>query len=272
MGELAGTVALSELSVLYLDTDARFNSDEGEARQLFAVLSGSCTLDAEGFEDFVLFTGRAVVAEPRERWLVVATEPVTALWLEGSFDVRGVVVTKDIEVVDYDDAWIAHFEQIHESLWSHVGDMALRVDHVGSTSVPGLAAKPIIDVDVVASTESDVALLIDRLSEAGYRWRGDLGVTGREAFEQSSPTDLPEHHLYVVVDGNRAHLDHLLLRDLLREDDSAKEEYAQLKRSNEVLANGNMDVYTAAKAKFVAQLLTRARVEGNLPPVEYWTP
>jgi GrpB-like predicted nucleotidyltransferase (UPF0157 family) len=272
MGELVGSAVLSELSVLYLDTDSRFNSEGAEARQLLAVLSGSCTLDAEGFEDFVLFTGRAVVAEQRERWSIRATEPVTALWAEGSFDVRGVVVTKDIEVVDYDDAWITHFEQIRDSLWPRVGDIALRLDHVGSTGVPGLAAKPIIDVDIVASTQGDVALLIDLLAEAGYRWRGDLGVTGREAFERTSPADLPEHHLYVVVDANRAHVDHLLLRDLLREDDSAREAYAQLKRTNEVLANGNMDVYTAAKAEFVAQLLTRARVERNLAPVEYWTP
>jgi GrpB-like predicted nucleotidyltransferase (UPF0157 family) len=69
-----------------------------------------------------------------------------------------------------------------------------------------------------------------------------------------------------------AHLDHVLLRDLLRADPEARRRYAALKRANLARARGDIDVYVAAKAAFVAELLTRARLEAGLPPVAYWEP
>jgi GrpB-like predicted nucleotidyltransferase (UPF0157 family) len=75
-----------------------------------------------------------------------------------------------------------------------------------------------------------------------------------------------------VVDGSKAHLDHVLLRDLLREDPDARNRYAVLKRANVTTAAGDIDVYVAAKASLVAELLTRARAERGYPPAEYWTP
>jgi GrpB-like predicted nucleotidyltransferase (UPF0157 family) len=157
-------------------------------------------------------------------------------------------------------------------VWPAVRDVALRIDHVGSTAVPGLAAKPIIDMDVVLASERDLPAVTERLAAIGYRWRGDLGVPGREAFGPRRDLGLPPHQLYVVVEDNRAHLDHWLLRDLLRDDAQARERYAALKRRNVQLAGGNMDAYVAAKAAFVAELLTRARSERGLPPVAYWDP
>lgn len=181
-------------------------------------------------------------------------------------------MTKEIVVVPYDERWPSYFERIAETLAPHVGDVALRIDHVGSTAVPGLAAKPIIDLDIVVSHASDVKHVIGCLEGAGYRWLGDLGISGREAFSPVVDSDLPEHHLYVVVENNRAHLDHLLLRDLLRDDREARTEYGDVKASNARAADGDMEFYIAAKAHLVAQLLTRARSERGLPPVDYWIP
>lgn len=113
-----------------------------------------------------------------------------------------------------------------------VAGVARRIDHVGSTAVPGLAAKPIIDTDVVVAAEDDIQLVIDRLAAVGYQWRGDLGVGGREAFRAPRGKGLPPHHLYLVVENNKAHLDHVLLRDLMRADPEARERYAALKRQN----------------------------------------
>jgi GrpB-like predicted nucleotidyltransferase (UPF0157 family) len=153
-----------------------------------------------------------------------------------------------------------------------IQDVALRIDHVGSTSVPGLAAKSIIDMDIVVASENEVHPVIERLARAGYQWRGDLGVAGREAFGLETDEGLPPHHLYLVVENSRAHLDHWLLRDLLWADGEARERYAALKRQNVKLAAGDIDVYVAAKAALVAELLARARVERGLPSVEYWKP
>jgi GrpB-like predicted nucleotidyltransferase (UPF0157 family) len=84
--------------------------------------------------------------------------------------------------------------------------------------------------------------------------------------------DLPAHHLYAVVEGDRAYDDHWLLRDLLRDDPDARTRYADLKRRNAELACGDLDYYVAAKASFVAELLARARAERGLPEVSYWQP
>jgi GrpB-like predicted nucleotidyltransferase (UPF0157 family) len=75
-----------------------------------------------------------------------------------------------------------------------------------------------------------------------------------------------------VVENNKAHLDHWLLRDLLREDPAARARYAELKRGNIELAGGDMEIYVAAKAALVAELLTRARAERGFPAAEYWQP
>jgi GrpB-like predicted nucleotidyltransferase (UPF0157 family) len=155
---------------------------------------------------------------------------------------------------------------------SRPGTARWRIDHVGSTSVPGLAAKPIIDMDIVVASQADVRPVIARLAGIGYQWRGDLGVSGREAFAGPAGANLPRHHLYLVVENDKPHLDHWLLRDLLREDPAARARYAGLKRQNADLAGGDMEVYVAAKAALVAELLTRARAERGFPPAEYWQP
>ena len=81
-----------------------------------------------------------------------------------------------ITVVDYDPTWPLAFEAVRARVWSVVGDVAVNVEHVGSTSVPGLAAKPIIDISVVVPTEAAVAVAIERLSTLGYRHLGTLGT------------------------------------------------------------------------------------------------
>jgi GrpB-like predicted nucleotidyltransferase (UPF0157 family) len=181
-------------------------------------------------------------------------------------------VTAAIVVADYDPAWPDWFAALHARIWPAVSGLAVRIDHVGSTAVPGLAAKPIIDLDVVVATDDLFSPVIERLSELGYRWLGDLAVPGREAFAAPPGPGLPRHNLYLVAEGSKAHLDHWLLRDLLRADAGARARYAALKRRSAELAGGDIDFYVAAKADLVAELLTRARAERGLPAARYWEP
>jgi GrpB-like predicted nucleotidyltransferase (UPF0157 family) len=175
-------------------------------------------------------------------------------------------------VSEYDSRWPESFDEIRARLLPVVEGIAVRVEHVGSTAVPGLAAKPIIDVDIVVASEDQVQPVIDGLGRIGYRWVGDLGVAGREAFNAPPDDDLPAHNLYLVVENSKAHLDHWLLRDLLRADPASRQRYAVLKRQNAVLARGDLDWYVAAKAGFIAELLTRARAERGLPAASHWEP
>lgn len=91
---------------------------------------------------------------------------------------------RTIVVVDYDPEWSAIFEQLHAHVWPVVYDIAVVIEHVGSTSVPGLAAKPIIDMSVIVPSEREIPLAIERLSRLDYIHQGDLGIEGREAFKR----------------------------------------------------------------------------------------
>jgi GrpB-like predicted nucleotidyltransferase (UPF0157 family) len=108
-----------------------------------------------------------------------------------------------------------------------LGPVLVRVKHVGSTSVPGLPAKPVIDLDVVVRP-ADVSEAVRLLSGLGYAHLGNRGVTGREAF--AAPAGTPAHHLYVCPVGNPVLVDHLRFRDFLRADAKLAAEYALLKR------------------------------------------
>jgi GrpB-like predicted nucleotidyltransferase (UPF0157 family) len=161
------------------------------------------------------------------------------------------------EVVDYDPRWPLWFEEIRERLTPYLAEIPHVVEHVGSTAVPGLAAKPIIDVDIVVPTAGLVPSVIARLEAAGYHHEGDLGITGREAF--ALPADAVRyHHLYVVVEGNEAHQDHVLLRDHLRAHAGDRERYAARKRELAHLLTTDRTSYVAGKGALVEELIARA--------------
>jgi GrpB-like predicted nucleotidyltransferase (UPF0157 family) len=157
-----------------------------------------------------------------------------------------------IVVVDYDPAWPQMFETLRARIEPALADIALAIEHVGSTAVPGLAAKPIVDIDVVVSPEH-VATAIERLAELGYGHKGDLGVPGREAF--AYPPDTPRHHLYVCPVGNTALANHLTVRDCLREHPDAAREYADLKKRLATTFADDVDGYVEGKSAFILDVL-----------------
>jgi GrpB-like predicted nucleotidyltransferase (UPF0157 family) len=162
-----------------------------------------------------------------------------------------------VVVADYDDGWPLTFAQIAEPVRAAVADLGAQVEHVGSTSVPGLAAKPIVDIDVVVPSPEDVPSATERLRSLGYVYQGDKGIRGREAFMW--PRGATPHHLYVVVEGSQRHTDHIRLRDYLRRHPEVAQEYAALKKK---LAEQHRDDrlgYTNAKTEFIAGVLRAAR-------------
>ncbi|WP_350280073.1 GrpB family protein [Kribbella sp. HUAS MG21] len=160
-------------------------------------------------------------------------------------------------VVDYDPDWRVWFAEIHARLTPYLAGLPHVVEHVGSTAVPGLAAKPIIDVDVVVPSADLVPAAIERLAAAGYRHQGDQGIAGREAFAQ--PADAVHyHHLYVVVEGNKAHQDHVVLRDHLRRSAADRERYAIRKRELAHLLSTDRTAYVEGKGALVEELIARA--------------
>jgi GrpB-like predicted nucleotidyltransferase (UPF0157 family) len=272
IGQLTGDDTRGRVQIMHLAPGGLVGRHRAGVRQLFAVVAGSGWASGGDGKRRPIQAGKAVVWEPGEEHDAGTDDGLTAVCVEGSFEMTAVAVTQDIVVIDHNPEWAEWFERTRAYVWPAVSGLALRIDHVGSTAVPGLAAKPIIDMDVVVAAPSQVRPVIEALGPLGYRWRGDLGVEGRQAFGAPGQADLPQHHLYLVVENNKAHLDHVLLRDLLRADPEARRRYDELKRANVTIAQGDMDVYVAAKARLVAELLTRARAELGLDPASYWVP
>ncbi|MGO9946998.1 MAG: GrpB family protein [Steroidobacteraceae bacterium] len=170
--------------------------------------------------------------------------------------------TRLITVVDYDPSWPVQFEALRLRLAPAVGSIAAAVEHVGSTSVPGLAAKPIIDMDLVVESVADVMLAIERLKSLGYLHQGNLGIEGREAF--ASPSGPAAHHLYVCVQGSTALENHLTIRDYLRLHADAAAAYGALKRGLAERFATDAVKYNEGKSEFLARLL-RCRPPHSMP-------
>jgi GrpB-like predicted nucleotidyltransferase (UPF0157 family) len=156
-------------------------------------------------------------------------------------------------IQNYDPSWPETFTKLAMRIRSALGSLVLTVEHIGSTSVPGLAAKPIIDVDVVLSSPADFAESIRLLSSIGYAHEGDLGIAGREAF--LSPSDEPRHHLYVLSSGATELRRHLAFRDALRADNGLRDRYAALKRSLAERHRNDRNSYSGAKSTFINSIV-----------------
>ena len=105
--------------------------------------------------------------------------------------------TATVIVLPYDPAWKSGFEAIRREIVAAAGDLIIGIEHVGSTAVEGLSAKPCIDIDVVIKDYSVFETLVNRLAEIGYMHEGDLGIKDREAFCYTDKPHLAKHHLYV---------------------------------------------------------------------------
>ena len=168
-----------------------------------------------------------------------------------------------VHVADYDPQWPATFEQLRSRIAAALGPLALRVEHVGSTAVPQLAAKPIIDLDVVIGSRADLPAVIAALHPLGYRPQGDLGVAGREAFNNLSGA--PPHHLYVCAADNCELARHLAFRDFLRTHPDTARAYGELKRSLASQFRNDRNAYTEAKTAFIEQVLAASAAD-DCPP------
>ena len=178
-----------------------------------------------------------------------------------------------IVVVEYDPGWLGRFELLrHEyaAAMAAAGVPVVAIEHVGSTSVPGLAAKPIIDCDIVVAL-ADVAAASNVLMSLGFTPLGDLGIPLRWAFKE--PARLAGTNTYVIVEGSLSLRNHLGLRDVLRADARLREEYAATKRAAGARA-ANIDEYGQAKSAVIQKILAaagltnaeRASIAGNRVP------
>jgi GrpB-like predicted nucleotidyltransferase (UPF0157 family) len=166
---------------------------------------------------------------------------------------NGGVSTAPVVVVPYDPAWPASFAALRERLAAALGRTAVAIEHVGSTAVPGLDAKAIIDLDVVVRSTSDLGAATNALASLGYGALGEQGVPGRWAFAQ--PPGPIAHHLYLLARDAVALWEHLAFRDALRADRQRADQYAIAKQGFALQFATNRDAYTEAKRPVVRSSL-----------------
>ncbi len=170
---------------------------------------------------------------------------------------KEVPIDPPVVIADYDPLWPETFLCLARAITTALAGLLLCIEHIGSTAVPGLPAKPIIDIDAVIKRE-DLPLAITRLSQCGYVYKGDLGIKDREAFK--APPESPAHHLYLCPDDSEEFRRHIAFRDWLRTHPAVAAEYALLKKGLAAKFLSDREGYTLAKSAFIlAQLNEAAR-------------
>ena len=162
--------------------------------------------------------------------------------------------TKKVIVLPYDAAWESAFEAIRAEIQTALGDLMLGIEHVGSTSVKGMSAKPCIDIDVVIRDYSVFDAVVQKLDAIGYIHEGDLGIQDREAFKYADKPHLMTHHLYVCPRDSEELHRHIVFRDFLRKNPEAVKEYSMVKEKAAALFPDEIEQYISFKAPCIEEL------------------
>lgn len=158
-------------------------------------------------------------------------------------------------MVEYSSDWKSWFQELSNQLTSALETVECKIEHVGSTSVEGLHAKPVIDIDVVLEDFGDFDQAKQKLCKAGYLYKGNLGLEGREMFQLSNP--VYPHNLYVCDPRSLALKNHLVFRDYLRNNPEDARAYGVLKQNLAKQFPNDVDAYCEAKSDFIANILAR---------------
>lgn len=161
---------------------------------------------------------------------------------------KGVVL-----VVAYDSEWPAQYALEAARLRKLIGGLVLDIQHVGSTSVPGCEAKPIIDIAVSISDEGKVAECVPLLAGLGYTYKGENGIPGRHYFQRGEPACL--FHLHMSTPEHPNWVNMLRFREHLRRHPETLRAYCQLKHDLAARYPNNREAYTEGKAAFIQSIL-----------------
>ncbi len=167
--------------------------------------------------------------------------------------------TKRVVVEKWNPQWKYEYEKIVASLGKDIIYNSIKIEHVGSTSVEGMSAKPIIDLDIVI--ENDKFEIIKRLlKDKGYEHEGDLGIEGREAFTYSGKEELMTHHLYVCYQDSKELFRHITFRNFLKNNPDLAAEYSKVKEQAAVLYPDDIDKYMEFKSEIIEKIYKKCRL------------
>ena len=162
--------------------------------------------------------------------------------------------TAKVLVLPYDRTWKSDFEEIKAEIENVIGDFIIGIEHVGSTSVEGMSAKPCIDLDVIIKDYSVFETVVSKLETIGYIHEGDLGIKDREAFKYSDKPHLKTHHLYVCPQYSEELHRHMSFRDYLRSHPEAVRKYSSVKETAARMFPEDIDKYIEYKSPCIEEI------------------
>lgn len=163
-------------------------------------------------------------------------------------------MAKRVVVVPYNEQWKTYFETIKQYLLTAINAEIIGIEHIGSTSVEGLSAKPIIDIDIVIKDYSVFDTVVEKLATLGYIYEGNLGIKDREAFDYKGDTELPKHHLYICPEFSAELHRHIIFRDYLKNNPEAVLKYSKVKEEGAKLFPDSIDDYIAYKSPCIEEI------------------
>lgn len=164
-----------------------------------------------------------------------------------------------VRVVPYDPEWVHQFEQAEGDLAEALGPAALAIHHVGSTSVPGLAAKPILDLLVGVADLEKALSLVPAIEGLGYRFHPGEDTPDRHYFRRWAAPELRTHHLSLAERTSAHYLETLAFRDALRADEERARAYGRIKQELALRHPGDRKAYLAGKSAFIQDVLRRSK-------------
>jgi GrpB-like predicted nucleotidyltransferase (UPF0157 family) len=169
-------------------------------------------------------------------------------------------MAREIIILPYNENWTEHYNQIKNQLINIFGDLVIDIQHIGSTSIRGMSAKPIIDVMIIVNDIQEVDNLSYKMIDVGYKARGENGIPGRRYFQYFHEDDVNHtQHIHIYEKNNAAVIDQLMFRDYLRIDKDAFEQYQQAKIDLAELFRHSPSEYTNAKNNCINEILNKAK-------------
>lgn len=170
-------------------------------------------------------------------------------------------MAKRVVVVPYNEQWKTDFETIKQYVLPAISDVVISIEHIGSTSVEGLSAKPIIDIDIVIKDYSVFDSVVEKLSSLGYIHEGNLGIKDREAFDYKGSIALAKHHLYVCPEFLAELHKHIAFRDYLKNNPEAVLKYSKVKEEGARLFPDSIDDYIAYKSPCIEEIYKKCELK-----------
>lgn len=159
-----------------------------------------------------------------------------------------------VVVLPCNKQWKDDFEKIKSEIVNAISDLIIGVEHVGSTSVEGMSAKPCIDIDVIFKDYSVFDTIVSKLEMIGYIYEGNLGIEDREAFKYLNKSHLWTHHLYVCPQESEELYRHITFRDFLRNNVDAVKKYSSVKETAARLFPNDIEKYMEYKSPCIEEL------------------